>query len=151
VPGRGGGDLPVPDHHVGVVIGPEGERTHERPLQRPAAHAGGAHVDLGAGVVVVARGAVGLAREAARSVAVAGARLLALRGRGAGVRRAAAHAGRAHIGLRTGHSVITHGAVRLVDVAARPVAEAGAARVALIGRGAGIRGAAAHAAGAHIG
>src|SRR5207253_2457765 len=70
-----------------------------------AADAGGAHVGLGAGDAVVADGAVRLVGEAARPVAIAGARLVALVGRRAAVSGAAARAGGAHVGLGAGVAV----------------------------------------------
>src|SRR5204863_95185 len=111
----------------------------------------GAHISLRAGVAVVARGAVRLAGEAARPVAVAGAGLVALVGRGARVRGSPAVAGGAGIGLRARVPVVARGAVRLVGEAARPVAVAGAGLLARVGRGAGIRAPRAAAGGAHIG
>src|SRR5207244_8466 len=110
-----------------------------------------AHVGLGARGAVVARGAVRLVGEAARPVAIAGARLVALIGRGAAVRGPGAGAAGAHVGLGARGAVVAGGAVRLVGEAARPVAVAGACLVALIGRGSAVRGPAALAAGAHVG
>src|SRR5205823_5287072 len=93
-------------------------------VRGPAADAAGAHIGLRARVAIVARGAVRLVGEAARPVAVAGARLVALVGRRAAVRGSGAGAGGADIGLRAGVAVVAGGAVRLVGEAARPVAVA---------------------------
>src|SRR5207253_3072675 len=82
---------------------------------------------------------------------IAGTRLLALIGRGADVGGAAADAIGADIVLRAGVAVIACRAVRQVAKGARAVAIAGTRLLALIGRCAGVSGAAADAVGADIG
>src|SRR5439155_1558074 len=103
-------------------------------VRRAAADAGGADVGLGASVPVVAGGAVRLACEAARPVAVAGAGLLARAGRGAGVGGAAAGAGGAHVGLGAGIAVVARRAVGLAGETTSSVAVAGAGLLARTGR-----------------
>src|SRR5207253_6762901 len=89
--------------HAGMAA-VAGRADHGRPLGAGAGHAG---VGLGAGVAVVAGGAVGegRVRAGARS-RVAGPRAVALVGRRAGDRDAAALAGAASVGLGAGVAVV---------------------------------------------
>src|SRR5207249_148903 len=99
-----------------------------------------AGVDLGAGVAVVARGAVELRRaRAAAGGRVAGARGAALSRRGAGDGvRAGTDSALAGVGLRAGVAVVARGAVELRRArAAAGGRVAGARVVALIRRAAG--------------
>src|SRR5207302_1798529 len=109
-----------------------------------------AEVGLGAGDAVVAGGAVRFVGEAARPVAVAGAGVLALVGRGARVRAAGAAPRGAHVVLGAGDAVVAGAAVGLVGEAAAAIAVAGAGVLALARRGAGVGGAGAGPRGAHV-
>src|SRR3989442_404783 len=90
--------------------------------------------NLGARVAVVTGSAVGLVGEGASRMAVEGAGLWLLFGRGVAEARAAAGPRRADVVLGARVAVVTGSAVGLVGEGASPVAVASAGLVALVGR-----------------